>query len=785
MDIDIEETWQTVNKGIGKAFRYFCPISRPRNLRLFQSKVYAYCTTLSTSNPEGNDGNQFVGAELYQHIVDFISMHAKDICAKCEDLHGEALLEYYASVWENYRFSSTVTDGLCAYLNRHWIRRELDEGRDTTYLIYTLSLVVWKKEIFDPMETKIIDAVMELVRLERTGSTINNRFIRVVVDSLVELGHDDHERIEKLRAEAENNQNNQNNSNTKQPHTPKPGEELIYYKASFEQRFLKETRDFYILEAAKFLGEDGGTCIEYMKKVETRIQQEEDRCQLCLHNTTAKPLADVYHDVLIARQIEFIQNHFGPLLVEQRDEHLGRMYNLCCRIPQGLDALRSALEKHVVKEGHLAMAKIEQEGFNDPKIYVHSLLEVYERYQDLVQKSFKKEAGFTASLDRAATDFVNNNAVTKRAPPAVQSMKSSELICRFTDQLFKKSAKMPDENEMDSIQNRVLNIFKYLEDKDVFLKYYTKMFSKRLINDLSASDEAEQSFISKLTVSCGFEYTNRLSKMVQDVQVSKDFTTNFKENNEHVLTTDGKKSIEFKCLVLSSGSWPHFPPCPLTLPQSLSRTIEAFNRYYDEKFSGRRLQWIYSQCRGEMTTTAFKGKKYVFLVTTPQMCTLLLFNEQNSFTFEQVMQATAMEVKMAQAIIQSLLTNQIVKCDKEVVNDEVPWDANITLNPTYTNKKVKVDLSKFTLKQEAVKDNEAVQRHADEDKKMMISAAIVRIMKTRKTLQHANLVAEILSQVQSRFKPKVEMVKKCIGMLIEKEYLRRADGSRDTYEYLA
>ena len=41
-------------------------------------------------------------------------------------------------------------------------------------------------------------------------------------------------------------------------------------------------------------------------------------------------------------------------------------------------------------------------------------------------------------------------------------------------------------------------VFKYIEDKDVFQKFYSKMLAKRLVQFLSASDDAEASMISKL-----------------------------------------------------------------------------------------------------------------------------------------------------------------------------------------------------------------------------------------------------------------------------------------------
>jgi cullin 1 len=58
-----------------------------------------------------------------------------------------------------------------------------------------------------------------------------------------------------------------------------------------------------------------------------------------------------------------------------------------------------------------------------------------------------------------------------------------------------------------------MTLFKYLDDKDVFQTFYTEKFSRRLVYDQSASDEAESSMLTRLKATCGWDYTNKLERM--------------------------------------------------------------------------------------------------------------------------------------------------------------------------------------------------------------------------------------------------------------------------------
>jgi cullin 1 len=318
---------------------------------------------------------------------------------------------------------------------------------------------------------------------------------------------------------------------------------LDVYRDYFEKEFIDATEVYYKTESEKFISEN--SIPDYMKKAEARLSEEEGRVQMYLHPSTHKTLIPICETVLVKNQEESIWDGFQSLLNADKQDgkitntwrsrnliadafylDLHRMYSLLARITDGLNPLRVSFEAHVKKAGLSAIERISQNENEtmDPKSYVDTLLEVHKKYNDLVQSAFSGEAGFVAALDKACGEFVNRNKVCKDA-----TSKSPELLARFCDQLLKKSAKNPEEDELEDVLNNVMTVFKYVEDKDVFQKFYSKMLAKRLVNGTSASDDAEGSMISKLKEACGFEYTSKLQRMLTDMSLSKELNDQFKE----------------------------------------------------------------------------------------------------------------------------------------------------------------------------------------------------------------------------------------------------------------
>lgn len=703
------------------------------------SDVYALCV----ANPEP------LGDRLYQETKNFLESHIKGLYQKVSDTSDENLLTVYQKHWEEFSKGSSYLNQLYGYLNTTFIKKQKYTEADLSYgnfaveltdqmlEIGELALDTWKRFMIEPLRSHVLVIILQEIQSDRHGNNVSHNVLHGVINSFVN--------VEEYKK--------------KYP--------LQLYEELFEVPFLKETGDFYRQEAAKL--KDECTCSEYMEKVIMKLDNEDFRSRKFLHPSSYNKVTHECQQRMVADHLQFLHGECREMVKNEKRKDLSNMYSLLKPIHGGLSELVKEVEEHIKSTSLEAVSNLK--GENVPSQFVENMLDIHGKYTELIASVFRNDQQFVGALDKACATAINYRVHPK------QMCRSPELLAKYCDNLLKKSSKGSSETELDDKLASCITVFKYLDDKDVYQRHYSRMLAKRLIHAQTASMDAEELMINKLKQACGYEFTNKLHRMFTDMTVSAGLNENF---NSFLRGQNFDLGLNFSILVLQAGAWPigqsNLPT--FAIPQELEKSVSMFENFYNQKYSGRKLTWMHSFCSAELKLNYLK-KPYIVTMGSFQMAVLLFFNVSETVTYKEILAHTQLPEKDLAKQVQSLIDAKLITGQEDVKPETV-----LSLNMGYSNKRTKFKIT-AAIQKDTAQELEQTRSAVDEDRKMYIQAAIVRIMKARKLLKHNLLIQEVISQAKARFAPNISMIKKCVEALIDKQYLERTQNSADEYSYVA
>ncbi|KAL3271007.1 hypothetical protein HHI36_021508 [Cryptolaemus montrouzieri] len=706
------------------------------------SDVYSLCV----AHPEPMADRLY--AETKQYLID----HVARLLNKVQE-DGEAhLVKNYFTYWSQYSVGSQYLHSLYLYLNQQHIRTHKMSDAEIIYgspdssggeqmEIGELALEVWQSGMIAPLGLRLVKLLLEAIDADRAQKTlpVSIEAIRGTILSFVEV----------------------QGYKKKAP--------LQLYQELFEEPFLNASGEHFKHDAARLLQERDVSL--YMEKVKVKIEEELFRARRFLHSSSLAKVSQRCETHMVAEHLEFLYSECMNMVRGERRRDLSNMYDLLKSVQNAMQILVETVLEHIKTQGLTAVGNLQ--GENVHINFVENLLTVYNKYKQLIQEVFKSDQNFMGALDKACNYVINHRPNGGKCP-----CRSPELLAKYCDTLLKKSSKGISESEIEEKLAQSITIFKYIDDKDVFQKFYSRMLAKRLIHQQTQSMDAEETMINRLKQACGYEFTSKLHRMFTDMSVSADLNNKFqvylKQDNIDL-------GINFGIYVLQAGAWPlgQAIVTPFSLPQQLEKSVQMFESFYHHRFNGRKLTWLHHLCQAELRLGHLK-KSYVVTVQTFQMAILLLFESTNSLTCKEIRDTLQLNTEHFYRHAISLVESKLLWADTE----ELKETTVLRLNMDYSNKRTKFRIT-AAVQKESQQEVEQTINSVEEDRKMYLQAAIVRIMKSRKVLKHNALIQEVYAQSKVSFAPSVQLIKKCIESLIDKQYIERTAHSSEEYSYVA
>eukprot|EP00040_Diaphanoeca_grandis_P013453 m.68000 g.68000 ORF g.68000 m.68000 type:complete len:738 (-) comp23901_c0_seq1:284-2497(-) len=673
---------------------------------------------------------------LYSGLEDVVRAHLKSSMVLLLGKNEGCLQNVTKLYGEHYESMLRIRD-VMLYLDSRRGRRQkpvFDIG-----ISYFLEEIVLHSDLRPRIEREMLDIVQRF----RESETIDRQLLKKVTDMLVELGVCE--------------------------------ESHAVYVQVFEAPFLITTGQYYGDMSQKLL--KLGDAATYLRQVQQIIDNEISLVGHCLDKTTFAKLNALLHEKLIGDHMdEIIDSHtIRQMLDEERIEDLRLVYRLYKQVPGGLPVVVELVRNHILQAGkaNLGAEDVASDSKGPIKI-VSNFAELMTKHFRILDGAFENDPKILRGINSTYHVLLNKHD------------RIEEYLSMYIDHVLKSSLKDIADNNIEVVLDRAIRMFRLLQEKDVFERYYKLHLAKRLLSKKAASMAHEQMVIQRLKTECGFQYTARFETMFKDMRVSDELMEVFNASKTSAWSRVGK--LEFDVRVLATGMWPTEVTSIQTLPTKLLQATKIYEEFYQSKHEGRKLTWV--NTLGTMTLSAKFGKLtdyHILAASTCQGLVLLMFNEGHqppSLSFDEMKQRCGLPVGDLKRALQALSQGKFKILVKTSEGKSIGAEDTFTLNEVFSSKNVRIKIPQIVAK-ETTQEKEGTKVKVDEDRRFLIEACIVRVMKARKQIHHNDLVVEVTKLLTQHFSPSPKNIKSRIARLIEAEYIERTADDQKIYKYLA
>lgn len=706
-------------------------------------------------------------------------------------------------LWSDYLISTWLISQVAMYMDRTFTKEH------RLPLIYDVGLNIFQDKLINCkitensellLGTQILETFLNYFDLNRNGEMIDKFIIKSIIkifESLINLDGDS------------------------------------YYNKYFEPELIIHSHRYYYQIVEDLLQLQSGSV--FINKIVEIIKEEESRFSLYLPESSSRKLENLMFNDLISfnlKNILILQDDGLKNWIDSDNfELLEKVYILQSKIDTNKRILKDCLHSLVLENGEhlkrLSKAQLNNDSAAKKKSsnkenntqfainYIKNFLDYKSKYDKIITKSFDSDIEMNREIEFAFVKFLNENN------------RIQEYLSLYIDECLKKTLKNKPTDEVEKTLNDCILIFKFIKDKDIFEKYYKTHLARRLLNNRSISTELELMMIHKLKAETGATFTSKFENMFKDMKVSQDLSQKFKNESidnstlaKDLARLNNNKKLEIDFTILTGDVWPmsnNKAMDDVNYVPVLDIAKASFEKFYASTYNGRNLVWAPNMCTMNLQMN-FPSKSY--LINMPTLAAFIIltcFNDEDTedgekpLSFEEIQQMTRIPASELTRHLQSISVVPTTRILKKVpmsrsINSGDMFSLNLEFKHPQTKFKIaaistsssnkapdtnsnnNIDATVANSKIESEEEHEKTLQSVQKSRDHEIDAAIVRIMKARKSVKYQILVSEVIrliEDVSKRFRPQPSQIKMRLEDLVDKEYIRRDDDDHEVFVYVA
>lgn len=679
------------------------------------------------------------GETLYNAVCRSFKSRAGALASQLAQCPDAQLLSVYIEHWRSYSIALHIICSFLMYMDHNYCSVLKKPS------LHRMGINAFLELASDPtLRQRVTSVLLALVSTYRSGAICDLEQLRAAVVVLLQMVRDG---------------------------SP------LEYECVFESPYLHSSSLHYACEAGRLLHVCSG--VEYARAVEAAIDMERVLCSSNLAPSTFTNVLKVMQSTMIEQQaVQILQapnSGLDACLNSDRTDALADLYRCVSRVDSGLAAFVQMFKRHVEEA---CKGLVASETVSSPVVFVQQALALSQRFKGIIDTCFGSRKALHDAFVAAMTAVCNSK-------PGVP-----EALSLYLDRCVRNPSSA--DGSSAAVVERVMQLFRYVSDKDVFQSYYVSHMAQRILASKGYNEEYERTIIESLKKHCGFGYTHKMERMFKDVEdsqiLAQDWMDSIQSASQHM-------QAPANLLVLTAGVWPLMAESTLTLPPPLQAACDHFSSWYTGKFGKQRnLLWRCHAASADVKCT-YRNRSYT--ITMPMPCTaiMLQFDQRpGPFSLKELADLTGISDTALLPFLDTLASPH----HPLLTANGATW----CVNEDFSSKHLRFSLQSASVVANVEDDAlKGAKAKVAVSRDQLLDAAVVRIVKSRKIIAHPALLHEVCAQLSAFFEPRPSDIKKVpaatraclpslslffwqrIETLIERDYLRRCANDECSYEY--